>query len=685
MAQLPANWDREIRLDPPEVQLQNVISDSPIMPKSPAQIILDGKIHRFAVAGDKHNEKAGWYIGFGDNIPAGIYGSWRGGFELKWRADIGRELLAEEIAETERRIAAISAIREAEKQKHYAQIANAVSNILQSVTPANPEHKYLQSKNVGAHGIYQTGDERLMIPIFLDGKIASAQYITPENEKQFHGGGEIKGGYFAIGPLPPEGTLYVAEGYATAASIYEATGSTVVMALNAGNMPPVARWLREKLGAAQEIIIVADNDESGTGQAAATEAANLIGARVIIPPEVGDANDYVNEGGDLSALLTGKSAWLTAADDFCAKPAPIRWLIKKWIQAGGLAMVYGDSGTGKTFVVLDWVLRMASGIDTWAGLRVRPGGVVYLAGEGHYGLKARIAGWKKYHNVEHLNAWVSGGACDLNTPEGLAKTISEIRMIKTDNIAVIVVDTLHRFLIGDENKATDTKTMLDACAILSNTFDSAVILVHHTGVNQDAKNRARGSSAWRGALDNQILISSSGDNIKLEQVKQKDSELADPIYLERIPVHLPGWYDDEGEAISTIVLEPDENGDKKEVSKLTKTQHLGIQAYRAAAAESGILNEKNEFAGVLENDWREAFYKLYESENRDTKKKAFQRVRNELIDKKDIIITGETYMLATDYELECVQITRELIHNRDILGFCDKNAKSATGQTGQNN
>lgn len=685
MAQLPANWDREIRLDPPEVQLQNVISDSPIMPKSPAQIILDGKIHRFAVAGDKHNEKAGWYIGFGDNIPAGIYGSWRGGFESKWRADIGRELLAEEIAETERRIAAISAIREAEKQKHYAQIANAVSNILQSVTPANPEHKYLQSKNVGAHGIYQTGDERLMIPIFLDGKIASAQYITPENEKQFHGGGEIKGGYFAIGPLPPEGTLYVAEGYATAASIYEATGSTVVMALNAGNMPPVARWLREKLGAAQEIIIVADNDESGTGQAAATEAANLIGARVIIPPEVGDANDYVNEGGDLSALLTGKSAWLTAADDFCAKPAPIRWLIKKWIQAGGLAMVYGDSGTGKTFVVLDWVLRMASGIDTWAGLRVRPGGVVYLAGEGHYGLKARIAGWKKYHNVEHLNAWVSGGACDLNTPEGLAKTISEIRMIKTDNIAVIVVDTLHRFLIGDENKATDTKTMLDACAMLSNTFDSAVILVHHTGVNQDAKNRARGSSAWRGALDNQILISSSGDNIKLEQVKQKDSELADPIYLERIPVHLPGWYDDDGDAISTIVLEPDENGDKKEVSKLTKTQHLGIQAYRAAAAESGILNENNEFAGVLENDWREAFYKLYESENRDTKKKAFQRVRNELIDKKDIIITGETYMLATDYELECVQIARELIHNRDILGFCDKNAKSATGQTGQNN
>ena len=661
MATLPTGWDREIKPDTPETQLQNAIANSAIAPKRPVRVTLDGKIHRFAVIGDKNTEKAGWYIGFGDNIPAGMFGSWRGSVESKWLADVGRELTAEEIAACERRMSEAAAIRDEERRKYREQIANAVMNILQTVTPAEPGHSYLQRKQVGVYGIYQTGDGRLMIPIILDGRIASAQYIAADGQKQFHGGGEVKGGYFALGPLPPqEGPIYVAEGYATAASIYEATGATAVMALNAGNLPPVAKWLREKLGPVQEIVIVGDNDESGTGQAAANESATLIGARVIIPPEIGDVNDYVTAGGDLKALLTGKSTWLTAADDFCAKPAPIRWLIKKWIQAGGLAMVYGDSGTGKTFVVLDWVLRMAAGIDTWAGLRVRPGGVIYLAGEGHYGLKARLAGWKKYHNVEHLNAWVSGGACDLNTPEGLAKTISEIRALEAENVSVIVVDTLHRFLIGDENKATDTKTMLDACSKLSQTFDCTVILVHHTGVNQEAKGRARGSSAWRGALDNQILVSTSGDNIKLEQVKQKDCELADPIYLERIPVHLPGWFDEDGAAVSTIVLEPDEHGEKKEMTKLSKTQHLGLQAYREAAEKYGLLDERGEFAGVNIEDWRTVFYERHESKNQNTKKKAFQRARDELIQNGELVCNGEMYKMGEGNELEENYIKQEL-------------------------
>ena len=662
MATLPTGWDREVKPDTPETQLQNAIANSAIAPKRPVHVILDGKIRRFAVIGDKNTEKAGWYIGFGDNIPAGMFGSWHGGgFESKWLANVGRDLTADEIVSCEKRMAEAASIRDEERRRYREQIANAVTNILKTVTPAEPGHSYLQRKQVGVYGIYQTGDGRLMIPIILDGRIASAQYIAADGQKQFHGGGEVKGGYFALGPLPPqEGPIYVAEGYATAASIHEATGATAVMALNAGNLPPVAKWLREKLGPVQEIVIVGDNDESGTGQAAANEAATLIGARVIIPPEIGDVNDYVTAGGDLKALLTGKSAWLTAADDFCAKPAPIRWLIKKWIQAGGLAMIYGDSGTGKTFVVLDWVLRMAAGIESWAGLRVRPGGVIYLAGEGHYGLKARLAGWKKYHNVEHLNAWVSGGACDLNTPEGLAKTISEIRALEAQDIAVIVVDTLHRFLIGDENKATDTKTMLDACSTLSHTFDCSVILVHHTGVNQEAKGRARGSSAWRGALDNQILVSTSGDNIKLEQVKQKDCELADPIYLERIPVHLPGWFDEDGAAVSTIVLEPDEHGEKKEMTKLSKTQHLGLQAYREAAEKYGLLDERGEFAGVNIEDWRTVFYERHESKNQNTKKKAFQRARDELIQNGELVCNGEMYKMGEGNELEENYIKQEL-------------------------
>lgn len=672
MAQLPTGWERQTELDPPEEQLQDAINASGLSPKQSVRCILDGKVHRFAVAGDKNNEKAGWYVAFGDNIPAGIFGCWRGSIEEKWRGDTGRIFSPEEAVAYEARLVELQAIRDTERKKHYEQISSAVQKIIANAQHASPNNAYLTRKRVGVYSIYQTGDGRVIVPVIKDGAVVSAQYIEADGTKQYHGGGEVKGGYFPIGPLPPQGQLYIAEGYATAASVYEATGCTTIAALSAGNIMSVASWLREKLGAVQDITIVGDNDESNTGQKAAKEAGTVIGARVIIPPDIGDANDYVNSGGDLKALLTGKSAWLTQADEFCSKPAPIRWLIKKWIQSDGLAMVFGDSGAGKTFVVLDWVLRMAAGIESWAGLRVRPGGVVYLAGEGHHGLKARIAGWKKYYQAEHLNMWISGGACDLNTTEGLSQTVSEIRALEAQDIAVIVVDTLHRFLNGDENKAVDAKTMLDSCAALQETFGCSVILVHHTGTAQDAKSRARGSSSWRGALDNQILVTASGDGVKLEQVKQKDSELASPIYLQRTPVSLPGWFDDDGQAISTIILEPDENGEKKETQKLSKAQHFGLQTYREAAEVCGLLDKRDKFAGVRESDWREVFYKRHESENQVTKRKAFHRVREELLEKKELTCEDDVYMLSDDYELECVYIAKELIHKRDILDFDHK-------------
>jgi putative DNA primase/helicase len=92
---------------------------------------------------------------------------------------------------------------------------------------------------------------------------------------------------------------------------------------------------------------------------------------------------------------------------------------------------------------------------------------------------------------------------------------------------IIVVDTLHRFLDGDENSAADAKSMLDACAALINEFGASVILVHHTGVNAEAQHRARGSSAWRGALDVEISVV-PGETIEIIQRKSKDAEEAAP-------------------------------------------------------------------------------------------------------------------------------------------------------------
>jgi len=94
-------------------------------------------------------------------------------------------------------------------------------------------------------------------------------------------------------------TILIAEGFATAASLHEATGHQVFIAFDAGNLVNVAKIIRAKNPDA-EIIICGDNDLSGVGQKAARSAALACGGKYIIPDTVGhDWNDSINAGAAL--------------------------------------------------------------------------------------------------------------------------------------------------------------------------------------------------------------------------------------------------------------------------------------------------------------------------------------------------------------------------------------------------
>lgn len=248
-------------------------------------------------------------------------------------------------------------------------------------------------------------------------------------------------------------------------------------------------------------------------------------------------------------------SFLVQADDFSSQPSPIEWLVKRWIQKQALHMIHGPSGGGKTFTVLDMCLRIAAGKEEWMEHRVTHGSVVYLAGEGHHGLRGRIAAWKHHNAVSNLSMWLSQEGCSLNTPDGFTRVVTSIKALP-EAPAIIVVDTLHRFLEGDENSAQDAKTMLDACGALMREFSCSVILIHHTGISETAQDRARGSSAWRGALDIEISVTpaSDGEPIKVTQKKSKDSESPRQVRACLTPVAIPGWYDEDGEQVSSAVL-----------------------------------------------------------------------------------------------------------------------------------
>jgi phage/plasmid primase-like uncharacterized protein len=559
----------------------------------PDELLLDGKIHRFK-SGTKGNgshggDKPGWYLVFGDGVPAGRFGCWRAGVEVTWRAEVGRKLTATEEMAHARRMAEAKALRDAELERKHEVASATVETIWTSAQTASPEHPYLARKGIGVHGARVTGDGRLVVPLYgQDGTLATLQYISHDGGKLYHPGGQTGGKFWMVGSLDEPGTLFVAEGFATAATIHETTNRPVVVAYSASNLVPVTGSLREMYGASQDIVIVADHDKSGVGLRYAEQASAKFGARMVMPPIEGDANDYVQAGHDLASLLMpSHDDWLIPADDFSAQPSPISWLVKRWLQAQALIMVHGPSGGGKTFVVLDWCLRIASQTPEWAGQKVRAGNVVYLAGEGHHGLRGRVAAWKHHHQVGHLAMWLSKDGCDLNTPTGYLKVVEQVRMLP-EKPSVIVVDTLHRFLAGDENSAQDAKTMLDACNALMMEFKCSVILVHHTGVSDEAQHRARGSSAWRGALDIEISIVPGNDGVPMQivQRKSKDAELAETIHVELQQVTIPSWYDEDNQPVtSAVVVQAQAPTSGKKDSKIDSHRKTFENAWWSSEAE----------------------------------------------------------------------------------------------------
>jgi len=82
---------------------------------------------------------------------------------------------------------------------------------------------------------------------------------------------------------------------------------------------------------------------------------------------------------------------LLTVSDLGALPAP-KWLINGLFELGALFALYGPSGDGKTFLVLDWLLSVAAGVD-WMGRKVLGGIVVYVTGEGGRGIYRRVRAW----------------------------------------------------------------------------------------------------------------------------------------------------------------------------------------------------------------------------------------------------------------------------------------------------
>ena len=273
---------------------------------APDELIADGRLHRFSPEG-RRKDDAGWYLLHLDNIPAGTFGNWRTGESQNWCAKSDSEMSPGERAAIRERIKTAQRQRDAETARRNAEAASKAAQMWAAGLPV-AGHSYLTSKRVKAHGLRlgtwqrwdrETGEittieDVLYVPMRnTAGELASLQGITSEGEKLFLSGGKVKGMYHSIGR--PIGRLIIGEGYATCATIYEATQDGIAVAFSSGNLEAVATRLRVKYPCLS-IIIAADDDYlskdvagnlSNPGLAAANKAAAAVGGKVAIPDFTG--------------------------------------------------------------------------------------------------------------------------------------------------------------------------------------------------------------------------------------------------------------------------------------------------------------------------------------------------------------------------------------------------------------
>ena len=265
---------------------------------------MDGQLHRVPVEGDGGRERSGAYVAHLDGRPAGFIQNFRTGKRTNWKAS-GRAsaLDAQDRAQMAAEAAQKRLERAAERERMFERTAQQVDAIWTAATPA-VAHPYLAEKGVAAHGLHQDENGRLLVPVRdTDGKLWSVQRIGANGFKQFHESGRLEGGHHMIGDLQGQGSVLIAEGYATAATVHELTGMPAVVAFNAGNLIHVAQALRARYPD-RAIYVAGDNDhrreadgKPNIGREKAEQAAAAVGGFALLPTFA--ENDLGSDWNDL--------------------------------------------------------------------------------------------------------------------------------------------------------------------------------------------------------------------------------------------------------------------------------------------------------------------------------------------------------------------------------------------------
>lgn len=243
---------------------------------------------------------------------------------------------------------------------------------------------------------------------------------------------------------------------------------------------------------------------------------------------------------------------LLSIDEFKKRPQ-IRWVAKNLLPAQGLAIMFGQSGTGKTFMLLDLLLAIANG-DNWFGHATTKTPVCYVCLEGVSGISQRIAAWEIAtgkpvpDNFRIItNSFILGNRKDVLD---LAKSIQD----RGFSNGVIAIDTLNAATpTMEENSSKEMGTAIDNLRLLQRQTNGLVMTTHHTG--KDETKGMRGHSSLHGAIDVEIYLKGTKTNRSWILQKIRDFENGESHNF-KLVIHDLGL-DEDGEITTSCSIEAD--------------------------------------------------------------------------------------------------------------------------------
>jgi hypothetical protein len=254
-------------------------------------------------------------------------------------------------------------------------------------------------------------------------------------------------------------------------------------------------------------------------------------------------------------------------------------------------VLFGESGHFKSVIAIDLALCVASGRD-FHDIKVHQAGVLYVAGEGHGGLRKRVRAWLLCHDLnaasEQPAVYVTEAGADLiGNPLQLKATVEHARRTLGCDIGLVVIDTLAaNFGMGDENHAGDMQAAVRSAREAAQ--GAAVLLLHHTGHGKDGGARERGSYALRATCDCRLraVYDEPSKLVELQFLRVKDDEEPKPLFFawRKVPLE---WQDEDGEELTSVVLEKSEadgtaggNYERSGTTGLGANQEIALKVLR---------------------------------------------------------------------------------------------------------